>query len=372
MDEKSNAAVTVSFLTLILLFFTITDLFNSDRLYSETENRMLATKPDFSWEAVWDGSYMEDYEAYVTDQFVARDTWVELKTRGDILMQKKEIKGVYLAKDDYLIEQHKPGDISQEQVDKKVALLEKLVDKYGAKAMLVPTADNILTAKLPFQAAYYDQRVFLNQVADAIGEEHLIDVYDTLKEHSDEAIYYRTDHHWTSLGAYYGYLEWNKYMGGTAIETFNISGMMAVTEEFLGTLQSKINLPHEAESIQIFPETLHHYPTITYDFGFRKHSYYEKKYLDTKNKYGYFLDDNHAFIEIETGYRRGRELVLIKDSYANCLVPLLANHYDKIYVVDLRYYNGTLAGLIDGYITTQTDVLVLYDCIHFIEDFQYY
>ena len=372
MDEKSNAAVTVSFLVLILLFFTVADLVDGERLYSETENRMLATKPEFSWESVWDSSYMEDYEAYVTDQFVARDTWVELKTRADILLQKKEINGVYLGKDDYLIEQHKPGDISQEQVDKKIALLKKLVDKYGAKAMLIPTADNILTDKLPFQAGYYDQRAFLDQVADAIGEKNLIDVYDTLKAHADEEIYYRTDHHWTSLGAYYGYRKWNKQMGGTAVETFDISGMQSVTEDFLGTLHSKINLPNREDSIQIFPETLRHYPTITYDFVTQSHSYYERKYLETKNKYGYFLDDNHAFVEIETGYHRGRELVLIKDSYANCLVPLLANHYDKIYMVDLRYYNGTLSALIDGYITPQTDVLVLYDCIHFIEDFQYY
>lgn len=372
MDEKSNAAVTVSFLALILLFFTVADLMGSNRLYSETENRMLAVKPEFSWEAVLDGSYMEDYEAYVTDQFVSRDTWVELKTRGDILLQKKEINGVYLGKDDYLIEQHKPGDISEEQVDKKITLLEKLVKKYGAKAMLVPTADNILTDKLPFQAQYYDQRAFLDQVAEAIGEENLIDVYDTLKAHAEEEIYYRTDHHWTSLGAYYGYLKWNSQMGGTAVETFDIGSMQSVTEEFLGTLHSKINLPNKEDSIQIFTETLHHIPTITYDFATRSHSYYERKYLDTKNKYGYFLDDNHGFIEIETGYRRGRELVLIKDSYANCFVPLLANHYDKIYMVDLRYYNGALSGLIDGYITPQTDVLVLYDCIHFIEDFQYY
>lgn len=372
MDEKSNAAVTVCFLTLILLIFTVADLFDSDRIYSENENRMLATRPELSWETVVDGSFMEDYEAYVTDQFVARDTWVELKTRGDILLQKKAINGVYLAKDDYLIEQHKSTDISRETVDKKIELLKKLVEKYGAKAMLVPTADNILTDKLPFQADYYDQGEFLKQVSEAIGEENFINVYDTLKAHSDEYIYYRTDHHWTSLGAYYGYLEWKKQMGGMPVETFDVNGMKTVTEEFLGTLHSRINLPNKADSIQIFPETLNRCPTITYDFGTKTHNYYETEYLNTKNKYGYFLDDNHPFVEIETGYRRGRELILLKDSYANCLIPLLANHYDKIYVVDLRYYNGKLANLIDGYITSGTDMLVLYNCIHFIEDFQYY
>ena len=90
MDEKSNAMMTVGFLAAIILIFTVADLTKSDRLYSENENRMLASKPELTKESVLDGSYMEDYESYVTDQFVGRDTWVELKTRADILLQKKD------------------------------------------------------------------------------------------------------------------------------------------------------------------------------------------------------------------------------------------------------------------------------------------
>ena len=112
--------------------------------------------------------------------------------------------------------------------------------------------------------------------------------------------------------------------------------------------------------------------SVTYDFNRRTDSLYESGYLEEKNKYGYFLDDNHPFIEIETGYQNGRSLFLIKDSYANCMIPMLSLHYEKIYVVDLRYYNGRLVNLMDGYVTEATDVLVLYDCIHFIENFVYY
>lgn len=372
MDEKTNAAVTAGFLFAIILVFTAADLVKTDRLYSENENRILASRPQLTWETVVDGKYMEDYETYVSDQFIGRDTWVELKTAGDILAQKQEINGIYLCEDDYLIEQHLPGEIDEEEVFKKVALLQELVDEYGARALLVPTADNILSDKLPFQAQYYDQSKLLFQVEDAIGEANLINVYDTLRAHSQEDIYYRTDHHWTSLGAYYAYLEWKRQAGSTSVVTFDPAGLETVTDSFLGTLHSKINLPMRTDSIQIFPETLLKDVRITYDFTTVTDSYYEEKYLDTKNKYGYFLDDNHPFVEIETGYRRGRELVLIKNSFANCMIPLLANHYDKIYAVDLRYYNGRLSDLIDDYITPQTDVLVLYDCIHFIEDFHYY
>lgn len=372
MDQKSNAAVTVAFLCAILLIFTAADLLKEDRLYSENENRVLAQKPVFSKEAVLDGSYMEDYEAYVTDQFIGRDTWVELKTRGDILLQKKDINGVYLGKDDYLLECHLPQDIKAGQVEQKIRLLENLVQEYDAKAMLVPTADNILTQKLPYEAQYYDQSRLLAQVEEAVGEENLINVYDILKRHSDEEIYYRTDHHWTSLGAYYGYLAWKQQTSASSVVSFDPEQMETVTDSFLGTLHSKINLPCKADTIRIFPETLERPVRITYDFNIQTNSYYETKYLDTKNKYGYFLDGNHPFVEIETGYKRGKELILIKDSYANCLIPLLASHYDKIYAVDLRYYNGKLSDLIDPYITPQTDMMVLYNCIHFIEDFQYY
>ncbi len=372
MNEKSNAALTVGFFAVIIMIFTMADWLTDDRIYSENENRMLATRPKLSVETILDGSFMEDYEAYVTDQFVGRDTWVELKTRGDVLLQKKAINGVYLGEDDYLIEQHLSTDIKQEDVDKKLALLNGLVEKYGAKAMLIPTADNILTDKLPFQAEYFDQKQFLDRVEEVIGEENLINVYDTLKAHAQEDIYYRTDHHWTTLGAYYGYVVWKKQAGNTAVVTFDPKHLTTVTDEFWGTLHSKLNLPHREDSIQIFPETMLKQPKITYDFQTVTHTYYEAKYLDTKNKYGYFLDDNHPFIEIETGYRRGRELVLLKNSYANCLVPLLANHYDKIYMIDLRYYNGKLSNLVDQYMSPRTDMLVLYDCIHFIEDFHYY
>lgn len=372
MEERTHASLMAAFFALIFLILTVGDLLKDDRLYSENEKRMLEQRPEATAENVLSGTYMEKYETYVTDQFIGRDTWVMLKTRGDVLMNKSVIRDVYRCEDDYLIERHLPQDIDGKEVSEKLKDLNWLVQEYGAKAMLVPTADNILTDKLPIWAEFYDQKAFLAEAAEVIGEENLINVYGNLKAHADEYIYYRTDHHWTSLGAYYGYLVWKAQTDATAVETFQPDQMMTVTEEFLGTLQSKQNLPHSPDEISIFRETLNRKPKITYDFSVTTESFYESKHLATKNKYAYFLDDNHPFAEIETGYRRGRNLILIKDSYANCMVPMLANHYDRIYMIDLRYYNGSLPKLLSEYKTPETDVLVLYDCIHFIEDFKYY
>lgn len=372
-NEKLHGGMTVALLALILLVLTIADLVTGERLFSETENRILAQKPEWSLESVLSGDYEEAYESYVTDQFVRRDTWVMLKTRMDILSQKKLINGVYLAEDGYLIQQHLPEDYPQELADKRLEQLETLVERYPqTKVMLVPTADNILTDRLPAFAVYYDQSQLLAQAEERIGEERVIDVFPILTEHKEEQIYYKTDHHWTTLGAYYGYLQWADAVGYWP-RSFNPEDLVTVSDSFLGTLHSRINLPMESDAIQIFPRTTSRKVEIIYDYEKVADSFYEPSYLETKNQYGYFLDDNHGIVEITTGYSAGgKELFLIKDSYANTIIPLLAPHYEKIYVVDLRYYNGSLFDLMDQYVThNKVSVLVLYNCIHFLEDFAY-
>lgn len=372
MDEKRNAFFTIGVICFILITFCVTDLIIADRVFSEAENRVLASRPKLSKEALFNGTYTEDYETYTTDQFVGRDKWIMLKTSMDIMLQKKDIRGVYLGADGYLIEQHNPEDVTVEMEEKCLAQLEKLVDKWGAQVMLVPTADNILKNKLPANAAYYDQEAFLDKIKKRIGEDAYIDVYSILAEHSEEEIYYRTDHHWTSLGAFYGYDKWREKMGYARLIR-DINRMETVTEDFLGTLHSRLNLPMEGDSIRYFTDTNRYPVKITYDFTKTTNSYYEEKHLDTKNKYAYFLDDNHGLVEVKTQRPNGRTLFVIKDSYANCTIPLLAQHYENVYVVDLRYFNGKLFPFMEQYGKPgEMDVLVLYNCIHFLEDFKYF
>lgn len=371
MDEKRNAIVTIAVIFSIILLFTAVDLWKADRLYSESENRVLAGRPELSKEALLNGTFAEKYEDYVSDQFVGRDKWITVKTRTDILMRRTDINGVYLGKDGYLLEQHKPEDYTQELEEEKLALLEQLVERWNARVMLIPTADNILTDKLPENAPYYDETTLLSKVREMVGRYYYIDVYSTLQEHAEEEIYYRTDHHWTSLAAYYGYRTW----AGT-VHRFPLlrdpQNREIVTENFLGTLYSRINLPVQADKIEYYPETEQKQIQVTYDFGRTADSLYEEKYLNTKNKYGFFLDDNHAFVEIHTGLRNGRSLFIIKDSYANSLIPMLALHYENIYVADPRYLNARLFDFMEKYDKEgNMEVLVIYNCIHFLEDFYY-
>lgn len=371
MNEKRSAFLTICLLAGILLIFTVADFLRADRTFSETENKLLASKPKWSWDSLLKGQYTQDYETYLTEQFVGRDKWIAVKTYLDIVLQKQEINGVYLGADDYLIEQHLPESYTATQEEKKLFLLDKLVKRWDASVMLVPTADNVLTDKMPLWAPYYDEAAFLEKVAGLVGSEHYVDLYSALRQHADEEIYYRTDHHWTTLGAWYGYLAWMEAMGRQG-DLYGKDEMEEVAADFLGTLHSKVNLEVRADSIYWFPQTAEYPVTVTYDLKDTKYSCYEESYLETKNKYGFFLDDNHAFIEIDTDYHNGKTLFVIKDSYANCFVPLLIPYYEKIYVMDLRYFNGRLFGFMESYEQEKgMDVLVLYNCIHFLEDFVY-
>lgn len=371
MDSKRNAIVTIGVIAFIILFFFVTDVVTPDRVFSESENRVLASGPELTGETLLQGEFAVEYETYITDQFVGRDKWIAVKTISDILMQKRDINGVYLGKDGYLIEQHRPENYTAEMEDEKLKLLEKLVDRWDATVMLVPTADNILKDKLPDYAAYYDETGLLAKVKALVGEERYVDVYSALQEHAEEDIYYRTDHHWTSLGAYYGYLEWLNVMEEEPV-ILEADRREAVTEDFLGTLHSRINLPMQGEEIRYYYDTERRPVKVTYEDGTVTDTFYEERYLDTKNKYGYFLDDNHAFIEIQTSRPNGKSLFVIKDSFANCTIPLLAQHYETVYVLDLRYFNGKLFDFMEKYEGEgEMDVLVLYNCVHFLEDFKY-
>lgn len=372
VDDKRNSLLTVGLICAVLLILGVADLCNGDNVYSETENRVLASRPAFTWESLFSGDYGEAYEEYMSDQFVGRDKWVGIKTRADILFRKKEINGVYLGSDHYLIGVNDPEEYTEQMEDSRIASLKKLVNRWDAKVMLVPTADNILTDKLPAFAPYYNEERLLYKVQEAVGDENYVDVYGVLQEHAQEPIYYRTDHHWTSLGAYYGFRAWAESVGRFPYP-YDIAGMKTVSEDFQGTLQSRINVDWAKDTIQYFPETEKKAVSVTYDFSDKADSLYAPEYLDTKNQYGYYLNDNHAFIEIHTGYNPGRTLFVIKDSYANSMIPLLTTHYETIYVVDLRYFNGKLFQFMEQYEPEQgMDVLVLYDCVHFLEDFKFY
>lgn len=375
MSPRTNAILNIGLIAGALLLLTVFSITKEDRKFSENENRLLAQRPKLAIETVLSGKFAKAYEEYVTDQFVGRDAFITVKTYGDILLGKKDIKGIYLGKDGYLLTKQLPDSFTEKEEEKRLMLLENLAqycDKRQGegtfRVLLAPTSDNVLKDKLPAFAPVYDQSVFLNKVKACISDKDYVDVQDIMNRHRDEYIYYRTDHHWTTLGAYYAYEEWAESMGFSPIpqEEFTIR---MVSGSFLGTLHSKLNIWVKPDEMYVYEPKDDVEYQVYYDLSKTPHtSLYEEKYLETKNKYGMFLDDNHGLVEIDTSVGNGKTLLVIKDSYANCFIPFAALHYEKLYVLDLRYYKSKLFDMIED----DMDVLVLYNVYHFIEEFQYY
>ena len=370
--EKKNAIRTVVFLCAIMLVLSIADLLPQEYVSLGKERKTEAFVPKPVKADVQNGTFMEEYEDYVLEDFVSRENWKAFRTHIDVLRGVREINGVYLGKHDYLIEKHSKEEFAPETINKRLEYMQILVKAFpGTKLMPVPTADNILTAQLPAFAPFYDQRTLLAQMKTVLGEERVIDIYDILKTHAEEEIYYRTDREWTSLGAYYGYLTFAKRYHLPAFQYLK-QEPEKVTEDFRGGLHDKVGIASKAEEILMFPATLDKKYTITYDGEKTTNSFYEPAYLEGEDKLGYFLDGRHGVTVIERESFSKRKLFVIKDGFGSNMIPLLARHYKTVYVVDLSCYNDNLIDFMKECDTNgDMDVLVLYDCVTFVESFQF-
>lgn len=357
---------------LLIAVGTIGSILWPKRSYSPNENRFLQQMPSFTITTVLNGEFESKYETYITDQFLLRDQWIAFKTNVERLLQKKDINGVYFAKDDYLIERHEATEINKEQEQKNVERLAifvenavKLLGDDHVRVMLVPTASEILTDKLPAFASGYDQLAVIEQVKDLISSEYVVDVTETLKNHKDEYIYYKTDHHWTSLGAYYAYVEWAKSMGIEPLsqEEYTIT---KGSDKFYGTIASKVNVSVKPDDIYLYEKADHPSYEVEYNETETTDTLFHYESLETKDKYSVFLNGNNALVKITTENKNGRKLLVIKDSFSHCFVPLLVDHFEEVYMVDFRYYKMGASTIIakEGI----TDTLVLYNVINFVED----
>ncbi len=359
---------------------TLLSVFLPKQGFSETENRYLAQLPKFSWDSLKSGKFGKDYEKYLSDQFPFRDNWISVKTAVEQLQQKKEINGVWLGKEQYLIEALYDEDIDTELYEKNLDKLsefakkqEKLLGTQHVRIMLVPSSSEILTDKLPLFAHPFDQTTVTNALAqNGIGpllvpvREALAATYSSSNA-LPNGLYYRTDHHWTSAGAYVGYTAWASSMGFVPLDLSDFT-IETVADDFLGTIHSKLNLPITPDSIELYrplkePDWNVYYDNASQPF----HSLYSMDALNTRDKYRVFLDGNHGWTKIENpSNTSNRNLLIIKDSYAHSFAPFAALHFDETHMIDLRYFNGKINNFMEE--QEITDILVLYQIPGFIKD----
>lgn len=374
MDSKKKwqTYVTVIVFCLLIFGFTAATILSPPVGVSETENRVLAKMPEVEINTIFSGDFESDYEEYLTDQFVMRNQWISLKTSVERLLLKTESKDIYFAKDDYLIEKH-TGSYETQMAQRNIVTLTEFAQKYEEQfgqshlsILIVPNAVDILSDKLPPFAESGSGSDYLEQIAEGLPDNVWFDSASVLREHMDEEIYYRTDHHWKTLAAFYVYQAWAERQGYIVPELSDYE-IQTVTDCFEGTIQSKLGIGTEGDTIELFfPLTEYAYTVYKESTKKTENSLYDYATLDTKDKYAVFLGGNEPFLRIRTAAPNGRKILVIKDSYANCFIPLMLGEFQEIDVVDLRYTNQRLSGILSegGY----TDILILYNASGFAED----
>ena len=342
-----------------------------DRGFSEKENRVLASAPDLKLNQLTSGGFEKQFETYENDQFPLRDLWITLKASADRLMGKVEENGVLLGKNGYLMEEFKSP--VQTQYDSTVKAMTDFAQRHSELkqyALIAPNSVNILKDKLPAFAPVTDQNLWLDDLKDSLTAAGVtfIDVRATFQDHKMEDLYYHTDHHWTTQGAYYAYLQAAKEMEiDTSSDAFVKS---PVTRSFQGTLSAKSGFRSgEKDEIDVFlpdgDNTLS--SVVNYvDEQKKSASFYDTEKLKSRDKYALFFGGNHAKVKISTPVETNHTLLVLKDSYANSFVPFLTQHYRRIIMVDPRYYYGNLEELMQA--ENVDEVLYLYNANTFFSD----
>ena len=377
--------VSIIIIIVFIGFFVLisgTSLIIKDREFSPNENRYLAETPELSWDNILSGKFQDGLEDYLRDQVCFRDGWITVKTGIQKACGDTDIGGAYVGKDGCDFEKITPEDVDEKQVDRNIKAVEdyfmtasETIDKQKLSFLLVPTSGLVMQEKLPKNARLFDQAKYIDQVQKAMKDYNFVDVRDTLMDHNEEYIYYKTDHHWTSAGACLAYEVWSEHTGGEAEKKDELAENV-VSDKFRGSLYSKI-LDADSAYDEIWTYGLQKDDafgskdcTVTIDEKQQLDSIYDDEMLQKKDKYAYFLSGNYGQVHIQNqkaaSKAKGKNILIIKDSFANSFVPFATQDYENIYMVDLRYYNGDMKSYLQEH--NITDVLVLYNISNFISD----
>lgn len=387
---------------LFICGFFLVDMLLPDKLYSEFENTKLQQKPELTVEGFFDSTYSTKYETYVNEQFPARDQWITLKAVTEISLGKLENNNIIYGKDDYLFEKlqiiEEPNAsagsnvANRKQIERNMRFMDEFFQMYKLPVTfaIAPNGYAVMTEKLPSGIDLPEQETLIPEIYSSFTEDDdltFLNFLPTLRQHQDEYIYYRTDHHWTTLGAYYAYVEYCKEKGFEPVSLDELTANEVF--DFYGTYYNKCKKPGQdsdvitwydipVESFQFTGDTsdknLLKQAEVTEWNGIPMLSVdgmYHLEQFDTRDKYAAFTWGNNGLTQIVSGNNRtlGEEpsrLLLIKDSYANSMVPFLTYHYDEIWIVDLRSTPMNMSQLLSE--NEFTDVFVMYNFNSFLTD----
>lgn len=382
MSRKYAIFITALFCAFLGVFMAANAV-SPDQAFSQMENRTLQQRPqleakDFAlaWPLeksgdFFSGKFMSEFETYVNDQFVLRDSWIAMKSAAERAIGKQENNGVYFCKQDTLIPRFTAPE--QEKVDKNFQYVADFAQKAGVPVAfsLVPGKVSVWADRLPDNAPNGDENAFITQGSRVPGVTWA-DIAGAINAHAGEDIYYRTDHHWTSLGAYYGYAALGDALGYTPVPLSDYT-KTTVSTEFYGTTFSSSGVRW------VKPDAIDTYVpddgsvTVT-EFTYDRtgslvevpRALYVRHFLDVKDKYAMFLGGQQSLGVVKTPNADKPKLLIVRDSYTDSLVPFLTPHFSEIHLIDLRYYKFSAAEYIQQHGIDQ--VLVLYSVDNFVKD----
>lgn len=349
--------------TLFIIGFAILDIFTPNQEFSDTENRYLTQFTPPTVDTVMNNSFPIEYESYINDQFVGRDKWITLKSLGESALLKKENNGIVYGNDHYMFDKNETVDT--DRLTRNLNYIQEFGTTYKDQNVyftVIPSSYAILEDKLPYGLPIEDQQAIVTDIYKSYCGVNVvsIDLFDKLTQHKDEYIYYKTDHHWTADGAYLAYQSFIEAVGG---EVKDPSQYTAHTvEDFYGTYFSK------AKQFSAQPDTITYYdiPCDSIQInGEEKDSLYDYDMFTKRDKYAGYIHSNNGVTILENSQAEQGSLLLIKDSYGNCLAPYFLQNYSRVIVVDLRY-TDQLQQLIET--ENFDEIYILYSLANFSTD----
>lgn len=342
--------------------------FGSQKTFSENENRYLSKLSDVHWEELKSGKAQTTLTQVANDQFPYYDFWMQTSTEIEKCIGKQDIGGVYFGKDHYYFEKILESDFEEKRYNNNLRLVAAMQEKLEERitTILVPSPSTICKDKLPKYAVGYDSNQKYEEGKEIIGKENWLDIRIPLeKESKQKQVYFRTDHHWTMSGAYIAYKAFME-QSGLKPQSLEYFDLQEKSNAFYGTLYSKALDKNAIPDSLLIPENIPSDLQITCD-GKKHKSIYDISKLSTKDKYSVFFGGNYGITQIKNSNgKQKKTLIVIKDSFANCLVPMLIEHYQKIIMIDLRYYNDSVSSLLST--EKNKTILVLYEISNFAKE----
>ena len=246
------------------------------------------------------------------------------------------------------------GSLAEKYQSTVNAVADSLSGVSQVYAMAIPLSSGItLPDELFSDIPGSDQAQAEKDILAGMGQNvKTIPLHDVMMSHRTEYIYFRTDHHWTALGAYYAYVQFCTAKG---ITPHNLSDYEV--SQFPGFLGSFYNDGGKPDAMKNDPDTVNAYhpvsATASMKYGDNENStltggqvIFDESTASASLKYGTFIMGDNPFTVIENPeVSNGESCIVVKESFGNAFVPFLVDHYQTVYVVDYRYYTGSITAL---------------------------